>query len=243
MGSDGSPQSGITQEYLDGQYLLKNPSFHVEDSLWKAGQIFKMLDLCSLRPLTIAEIGCGAGEILVQLSKRLPSTRFFGYELSPQGFQLCQARQTERIQYFQLDLLKQDHAYYDLMLCIDVFEHVEDYFAFLRALRGRGRAFIFHVPLDMNAQMVARRDQISRVRDVVGHLHYFSKGTAFAALRDCGYAIQTWFFTPNGADRPKSSKARLLQVPRKVCFRAAPELTVRLLGGYSLLIHATPADY
>lgn len=242
MENVGQLRSAIKQEYLDGQYLLKNPSFHVEDSPWKAGQILKMLELRSLRPSTIAEVGCGAGEILVQLSAKLPSSRLFGYELSPQGFKLCQARQTDRIQYFQLDLLKQEHAYYDLVLCIDVFEHIEDYFAFLRALRERGRAFIFHVPLDMNAQMVARREQISRVRDVVGHLHYFSKETAFAALRECGYAIQSWFFTPNGADRPRSAKAKLLQIPRKVCFRAAPELTVRLLGGYSLLIQAATAD-
>jgi cyclopropane fatty-acyl-phospholipid synthase-like methyltransferase len=240
MGSAGQRQSGIKQEYLDGQYFVKNPSFHVEDSPWKAGQILKMLELRSLRPSTIAEVGCGAGEILVQLSQKLPISRFVGYELSPQGFQLCQARQTERVQYLQLDLLKQEHACYDLVLCIDVFEHIEDYFAFLRALRERGREFIFHVPLDMNAQMVARGEPLSRVRDTVGHLHYFSKETALAALRDCGYAIQSWFFTPNGADRPKSLKAKLLQIPRKVSFRAAPELTVRLMGGYSLLILAAP---
>jgi cyclopropane fatty-acyl-phospholipid synthase-like methyltransferase len=242
MESIGHLHSGINQEYLDGQYLLKNPSFHVEDSPWKAGQILKMLQLCSLQPATIAEVGCGAGEILVQLSRKLPSVRLFGYELSPQGFQLCQERQTERVQYFQVDILKQTHNRYDLVLCIDVFEHIEDYFSFLRALKERGRAFIFHVPLDMNAQMVARGEPISRVRSTVGHLHYFSKETALAALRDCGYAIRSWFFTPNGVDRPKSPKARLLQVPRKLCCRAVPELTVRLLGGYSLLVLATPKD-
>lgn len=231
--------TGIAQEYLDGQYLEKNPSFHVEDSPWKAGQILRMLRSVSLCPGLVAEVGCGAGEIPVQLSRELVDTCFDGYELSPQGFVLCQTRQSGRIRFFNSDILAQTDRYYDLILCIDVFEHIEDYFSFLRGLRVRGRAFIFHIPLDMNAQMVARAEPLARVRREVGHLHYFSKETALAALESCGYTVRSWFFTPNGADRPKTRRAKLLQIPRKVSFQFAPELTVRLLGGYSLMVYAT----
>ena len=232
--------SGIAQEYLDGEYYGKNSSFHVEDSPWKAGQIIKMLHSTSLRPAFVAEVGCGAGEILVQLSRELVNARFDGYEPSPQAFALCRTRQSERTNYFNTDLTVQTGCYYDLVLCIDVFEHIEDYFTFLRGLRARGRAFIFHIPLDMNVQVVARAEPLARVRREVGHLHYFSKETALAALESCGYTIRSWFFTPNGADRPKTPKAKLLQIPRKLSFRMAPELTARLLGGYSLMVYATP---
>ena len=140
---------------------------------------------------------------------------------------------------FSTRIFKKGGEDYDLVLCIDVFEHVEDYFGFLRRLRRRGRAFLFHVPLDMNAQMVARGEPVSRVRRTVGHLHYFSKETALFTLEECGYKVEASFFTPNGVERPKSLRARLMKVPRRVGFAVAPEWTARVLGGYSLMVYAT----
>jgi cyclopropane fatty-acyl-phospholipid synthase-like methyltransferase len=230
----------IASQYLDGKYYERNPSFHVEDSWWKAQQIMRMVKAMNPKPKMVAEVGCGAGEILVQLSKQLPDARFVGYELSPQAFKLCKPRANERIDYFNSDICEVNDTIYDLILCIDVFEHIEDYFSFLRGLRRRGRAFVFHIPLDMNVQMVARGRPIIMVREAVGHLHYFSKDTAIATLRDCDYQIQSWLYTPNGADRPKSFKARTLRIPRKILFSISPNLTVKVLGGYSLLVYALP---
>jgi cyclopropane fatty-acyl-phospholipid synthase-like methyltransferase len=229
----------VREDYLNGDYLLKNPSFHVEDSPWKAAQIVRMLELRGLKPRRVAEVGSGAGEILVQLAGRLPEARFDGYEISPQGFELARAREGERVRFFNCDFLECGEGSYDLILCIDVFEHVEDYFGFLRRLRGRSGAFLFHVPLDMNAQMVARGEPVSRVRRTVGHLHYFSKETALATLEECGYRVEAWFFTANGVERPKSARARLMKIPRRICFAVAPEWTARVLGGYSLMVYAT----
>jgi 2-polyprenyl-3-methyl-5-hydroxy-6-metoxy-1,4-benzoquinol methylase len=230
----------IASQYLDGEYYERNPSFHVEDSSWKAQQIMRMVKLRNLKPRTVAEVGCGAGEILVQLSKHLPDSRFVGYELSPQAFELCKPRANERIDYFNTDLCELEETVYDLVLCIDVFEHIEDYFTFLRRLWHRGRGFIFHIPLDMNVQMVARSRPIMRVREAVGHLHYFSKDTALVTLRDCAYQTESWIYTPSGIDRPKSFRARALRIPRKILFFISQDLTAKLLGGYSLLVYALP---
>ncbi len=59
--------------YEDEKYLSKNESWHVEDSPWKATQIVKLinendyeLDITTIG--TVCEVGCGAGEVLVQLS-------------------------------------------------------------------------------------------------------------------------------------------------------------------------------
>ncbi len=229
----------IGDQYISGEYAAKNPAFHVEDSPWKAQQIHRMLRSLKLEPKTIAEVGCGAGEILVQLAGLYPQTTFSGYELSPDAFALCQQRASDRVSFYQSDMFESTNSRFDLVLCIDVIEHVEDYFAFLRALRQKGSSFIFHVPIDMNVQMVLRAAPILKVRDRVGHLHYFSKETALAALADCGYTIQSWFYTPNGVDRPTSIKARLLKLPRRTLFFLNSDLTVRILGGYELLVFAT----
>lgn len=227
----------ITKQYLDGEYTLKNPTFHVEDSAWKAFQILKGMQHAGLECQTIAEVGCGAGEILVQLSSKLPNARFFGFELSPQGYQMCKERENERIRYSNEDIFT-DPADFDLMLCIDVFEHIEDYYTFLKRLSTKAKSFIFHIPLDMNVQMVARSSPMLGVRESVGHLHYFSKDTALATLANCGFDVVDWFYTPNGVDRPKSMKAKILQIPRKIAQLINIEYSARYLGGYSLLVVA-----
>lgn len=226
------------RRYLSGEYSTSHPSFHVEDSAWKAEQIAKMADAHGLRPKTVTEVGCGGGEILTQLQKRWPSVEhFYGYEISPQGYELCLQRQNDKLSFYNVDFF-QSGSHYALLLLIDVFEHVADYLTFLQNLRNYADHFIFHIPLDMNVQMVMRSEPQLRVRQQVGHLHYFSKDTALATLYDTGYAVIDWFYTPTGVDRPKSTKAKFARLPRKIMAQFSLEYTARLLGGYSLLVYA-----
>jgi cyclopropane fatty-acyl-phospholipid synthase-like methyltransferase len=228
------------QRYLNGEYFEANPTFHVEDSPWKAAQIAKMLDRHQLSPHTVCEIGCGAGEILRSLQLRYPEiVLLHGYEISPQGYALAQQRQNEHLQFFNVDLFADQHVHYELALCFDVFEHVEDYFHFLRNLRRYADYFIFHIPLDMNVQMVLRGEPIQRVREQVGHIHYFSKDTALATLNDTGYRVVDWFYTPSAIDLAKTMKSRIAKIPRQLAARISPEFTARVLGGYSLLVYAS----
>ncbi len=48
----------------------------------------------------MAEVGCGAGEILRLLSGELdPATQFVGYDVSPQAHELAAARESERVRF------------------------------------------------------------------------------------------------------------------------------------------------
>src|SRR5579859_2700572 len=79
--------------YTDGTYLRNNPAWHADDSAWKAGHIAAMLERHALAPATVCEVGCGAGEVLRALATRLDaSTRFIGYEISPDAFALCASK-------------------------------------------------------------------------------------------------------------------------------------------------------
>ena len=225
--------------YQTGEYADRNPTYHVEDSAWKASQILRMIEKHALRPKTICEVGCGAGEILKQLQSTLPAdTRFFGYEISPQAFALCQKRANDHLRFFCEDLLATETEPFDLLLCLDVFEHVEDYFGFLRGLRAKAEHKIFHVPLDLSVQWIWRREPIMREREQAGHLHYFTKETALATLQDAGYEVLDWFYTPGAIANPRSVKAKLASWPRKILSAVNQDLVVRILGGYSLLVLA-----
>jgi SAM-dependent methyltransferase len=225
--------------YGTGEYLARNPTYHVEDSAWKASQVLKMLARHRLDPETVCEVGCGAGEILAQLQRSLPErTQFFGYEISEGAFALCQKRENERLHFYWEDLLAGEAQPFDLLICLDVFEHVEDYLSFLRRLRGRATHKIFHIPLDVSVQSVLRSWPILRQRERVGHLHYFTKETALATLRDTGYRILDSFYTPSAIDRPRTIRARIARGPRQFLFATHQDWTVRIMGGYSLLVWA-----
>jgi hypothetical protein len=225
--------------YQTGEYLEKNPTYHVEDSAWKADQILSMMRKHDMRPRTICEVGCGAGEILKQLQGRLPpDTRLFGYEISPQAIALCRERENEGLHFFCEDLVAAENKCFDLLLCLDVFEHVEDYLGFLRGLQDKGELKLFHIPLDLSVNWVWRRRPIMRERDQAGHLHYFMKDTALATLRDAGYEVIDWCYTPGAIANPRSVKAKLASLPRRLLSAINQDLVVRILGGYSLLVLA-----
>lgn len=225
--------------YEDGTYFKNNPSWDEADSPWKAKQIKKIIEKNRISPSTICEVGCGAGEILNQLSVHLgEGKQYFGYEISTQAFALCSKKSKENLCFFLEDLLKRDDKYFDVVMAIDVLEHVDDYIGFLRKLRTKGKYKIFHVPLDLSVQTVLRSAPIINVRRKVGHLQYFTKETALATFEYAGYEIIDFFYTAGGVDLPKGWRANLLKIPRILMFSFNNDLTVRILGGFSLLVLA-----
>jgi hypothetical protein len=225
----------VGEIYQDGKYLEKNLTWHAEDSPWKANQIYRMLLKNSISPKTICEVGCGAGETLSELSKKMPNTNFYGYELSPQAYQLCSSRATTKIEYKFENVIDKD-VFYECLLCIDVFEHVEDYIGFIKAIQSKSNFKIFHIPLDISVLSVLRGGMMT-ARDSVGHLHYFTPETAIATLKDCGYEIIDSFFTTSFSDLPsKTIKEKMAKLPRKILFSLSPNLMVKMLGGCSLLV-------
>lgn len=223
--------------YASGEYLEKNSTWHVEDSPWKAIQINNILSKNNIESKTICEVGCGAGEILKQLSHKLPSVNFYGYELSPQAYEMCKTRESHNIQYKNKNIFD-ENILFDTLLCIDVFEHVEDYIGFLKALKTKAEYKIFHIPLDISVLSVLRDAQIT-ARHNVGHLHYFTPATALATLTDAGYNIIDSAFTTSFDDLPSISiKAKIAKIPRKILYAISPNLMVKLLGGCSLIVLA-----
>jgi len=226
--------------YTSGAYFERNPSWHEEDSPWKARQISKILKRNDLRPTTVGEVGCGAGEILNCLAAEYGDrVSFSGYEVSPQAFALCSRKEKPHLRFFLKDLLQDPETHLDVLLAIDVFEHVEDYFGFLRQLKTRATHKIFHIPLDLSVQSVFRSHKLMDTRQRVGHIHYFTKDTAIATLKDTGYEIVDHFYTSTALDLPNQSwKSRLMKVPRSLLFSMNKDSAARLLGGFSLLVLA-----
>ncbi len=192
----------------------------------------------SLRPKTIGEIGCGAGAILDQLSRQYAhDVRYFGYEISPQAYELCARKSKANLAFKLADLLADDTAHFDIVMAMDVFEHVEDYPGFLRKLKEKADYKLFHIPLDLSVLTVLLPSLLREKREKVGHIHYFTKDTALASLEDAGHEVIDHFYTGSSIDLPgRSRTAKLLRIPRMLGYAINRDLTVRILGGYSLMV-------
>ena len=137
------------------------------------------------------------------------------------------------------DFLQEADHFYDLLLVIDVIEHVEDYFGFLRVVRGKAEHKLFHIPLDICVQRVLLCAPILRRRRELGHIHYFTKETALATLHDTGYEIVDYFYTGGSLERPTSSILYSLgKWPLRLASILNKDLAVRILGGHSLMVLA-----
>jgi SAM-dependent methyltransferase len=229
----------MTDVYTGGKYLDHNPTWHVEDSPWKARQIYRMLERHQLVPQTVCEVGCGAGEVLAVLQKILPAkVSFHGYDISPLALELARPRRGPNLEFHHADLLESPE-HFELVLTIDVIEHVEDVFGFLRRLRPRGDYHIFHIPLDMSVSAILRGAPLVWARENLGHVHYFSAETALAILRDTGYRVVDHFYTASVLElnRP-TPRQRLIRIPSLISWWLSPALTAKVLSGFSLLILA-----
>lgn len=226
--------------YQDGTYLASNPTWHEEDSLWKAKQVAAIIKRNYLNPSTVCELGCGAGEILNRLHAEFDEKlSLCGYEISPQAYAICKTKAKNNLQFLPVDLLEEKNVHFDVAMAIDVFEHIEDYFGFLRKFKQKGEYKIFHIPLDLSVQSVLRSSPILKSRLSVGHIHYFTKETALAALKDTGYEILDYFYTKGALELPAPEwKTALLNLPRRFFFPITQDLTVRIFGGFSLMILA-----
>lgn len=178
----------FSKMYTSGDYLNKNPSWHVEDSPRKARHIIRIMRRNSIVPKTICEVGCGAGEILRQLQNNMDKgCVFWGYEISPHAFEFCKKRANEKLHFEQEDILQVKDVFFDVILLIDLIEHLEDYFSFLSEIKPKSKYKVLKIPLDLSVQTVLRSSPIMEVRYSVGHIHYFTKEIAPQILRDTGY--------------------------------------------------------
>jgi trans-aconitate methyltransferase len=226
------------QMYDDGAYLANNPSWHTENSAWKASKIREILARNRIIPMTICEVGCGAGEVLRQVHQFYPDALATGYEISPQAFEICKPK-TEKNLDFRFGDLAATTETYEVLLALDVMEHVEDYIGFIRSLRRNTALVVFHIPLDLTVQSVARAKPLEHARQTVGHLHYFTKETAIATLKHAGYEVIDSFYTYLQLESPnRSLKIRLVAPFRRIALAVNEDLAVRFLGGCSLMVLA-----
>ena len=243
------PKNPTEAKYTSGDYATRYPDWHVEDSPWRAEQVLQLMSRNRMEPRTICEVGCGAGEILSQLQKRMDNEcAFFGYDISPQAMRLAQGRANERLHFKLADIREEQGVYFELMLINFMLEHLEDIYAFLRGIRQKSEYKIFQLPLELSVQTVLRPSILSASYEH-GHLHFFTKEIALEMLKDNDYDVLDYFYTSWTRQRSVSElvgqssltfklEVYLGRLLRRLLFSANADLAVRVFGRDSIIILA-----
>jgi SAM-dependent methyltransferase len=231
----------VSRRYVDGDYAASNPDWDLGDSPWKAERIRELLVHNNIAPSSIVEVGCGAGGVLAALRQHYPHADMAGYDIASGAAQLWQRHAASEIRFELGDFLSLNQRSVDLILVLDVLEHLGDPFSFLDRLRKHGRHVVLHIPLDLSAVSVFRESPLLFVRKKVGHLHYFTRNIALAMLDECGYEVIESRYTGAALNAPsRSFKTRIAGVVRRAMNLVNRDLCARLLGGETLIVLARP---
>jgi SAM-dependent methyltransferase len=229
----------VERRYLGGEYAQRNPTWDIEDAPWKADQVLRILARHGIAPRSIAEVGCGAGNVLAEMRRAFPVAELSGFDIAPQAANCWPAHAGAHIRFELGDFFDHGIERYSVLLLLDVVEHLPDPFSFLARLRGRADFFVFHIPLDLSALSVLRERPLLHVRDKVGHIHYYTRGLALALLTECGFEIIDARYTGAAFTSPQRTwRTRLAGVARRLAYALSKDLGVRFLGGETLIVLA-----
>jgi len=238
----------LAQLYTSSEYTEKNPDYHAKDSPFKWRNFQKCLrdagkrNKISLTEITsVCEIGCGAGGILNCLKNSglfSSLARIEGWDINPSAIEIAKAKYSN-IDFFCEDVFSSGRQY-NLMICADVFEHVENPFHFLRNLHNTAEYFLFNIPLEANLLSMLQGSKIIRSSyESVGHLHFYSASTAELTLEVTGYEILAKRFagdrTGNLFAYPSLRKA-IATVPQFFLESISPYLSSVLMGDHLVVL-------
>ena len=182
---------------------------HGADYSDKTGPYFDNVrrDIAPLLPAqagAVLEVGCGAGATLQWLQQSGRATRTVGIELFPDAAERARERIDELLQGNAEALLASQlparftPASFDLVLCLDVLEHMVDPWAFVsrvQALMKPGAVLIASIPNVRHLRVVLPlllagrwRYEDSGILDRT-HLRFFTHGTAMALVSPPGLRV------------------------------------------------------
>ena len=190
----------------------------------------------------VVQIGCGVGDVLGNLRPMLDARgirpRLTGFDLNPDVVRVA-VDAWEGIVFHCSEFLNA-RTKPDLTLLIDFLDRLDDPLGYLRALRRKGGAFVFRIPLDDSVYRAAV-ERIESLRDDVRRANRFTRQSAVSLLDAAGFRLLHEHFTRD-VDPPRQGEslaARMQEVPRLVLSTIHPGLCARLIGGHSLVVVAS----
>ena len=144
-----------------------------------------MRELSRLSFGSVLDVGCGEGSLLQMVGKAYPTVKLAGSELSETALQFCRHTLPDT-RFFKLDLENEDvmDSAYDVVLCVQVLEHLKDDVLALKKLHALcRRTAVISVP-------GGKLDEHGRKN---GHYRHYTKQDLVEKMSRSGFRVNRAF--------------------------------------------------
>ncbi len=209
--------------YVDGQYASANPGWHADDAAAKVKALAPLAG--RLQPGHVVDVGAGTGDVLAGLrSACWPGARCEAWDLGPFP------KTPDGVARHVGDWLGEGGSC-DVVLFIDVLEHLDDPDGALAVARARAPVALIRVPLEVSARDALRPHHVSLAREQWGHrVHLTARGWRSM------FGAAGWRIRAETYDRPWRSPTNHWESVTEAARRAAgvwPAAGALVLGGWS----------
>jgi SAM-dependent methyltransferase len=202
----------------------------------KADHVEALVASCGLSVASVAEIGCGDGALLAELSSRGFGGSLSGFDISEAAVTLARDRRVPRVsrlEVFDGHALPAADGEFDLGILSHVLEHVPQPLPLLTEAKRACRALIVEVPLERNASGSRAAKQSSSQE--IGHVQALDRAAVRRLVSDAGLRVAGelldplprevhTFFASSAADQARGlAKAAV----RRGLFKVSPALAER----------------
>ena len=194
----------MTDIYNDNSYLEKNPSLHTEDSKFKFQNIKRFLSSIEVKNnrIKILDIGGGAGIIgklvLEYFQESGIVVSFHSLDLSTQMLKIQLKNNPQIKKIINCSINECPKSNYDLVLMIDVIEHIEGKEDSAKILNKLGKNIIYNIPIEINFFDILKYLKsffryYKRQKERWGHIHFFSFTSSQSFLKRHYKIIDSYF--------------------------------------------------
>ncbi|RLI70935.1 hypothetical protein DRO91_06210 [Candidatus Heimdallarchaeota archaeon] len=172
------------------------PHLHIEDSRRKIREIAEVIP-SSFRARNILDVGSDAGLITRAVGKKYRANHVVALDLSLQAIELT-GREIGDFTQFNVEQKSfeeyETNNLYDLIMFIDVLEHLNDPLLALQKASTMGRFIVVRSPLEDSAmnkinKRFLGKDYQKIMEQRYGHIHHFSLGSLKGLLQEGGFDL------------------------------------------------------
>jgi SAM-dependent methyltransferase len=201
----------------------------------KVDHVLRLWQRAGLRPAAVAEIGCGDGSLLADLSRRAALTVLDGFDVSDSAVEMARARglPAVRVECFDGRRVPAADDAYDVAILSHVVEHIEDPAPVLEEAARIAPWVLVEVPLEDNRSGARRekRDEAARI----GHVLFLDRPALHELLDAAGLDVREDLSDPLPfshvaffADgRRARAKGAVKTVIRRAVWLGSPQLAER----------------
>lgn len=131
---------------------------------------------------SVLDVGCGLGELILDLNKVLPEAQFVGLDISPVAIDTCR-RTVPSAAFHVIDIANHRlEETFDLVVCSEVTEHLENPFAAVSNLRRMTRPGGYLI-------LTTPHGRVHLTEESVGHVKHPTRKELEAWLELAGFSV------------------------------------------------------